>query len=112
MGLVGGPAGAVQQPAGYGLIGRMRAVAGKRAELATILLEGTGAMPGCRAYIVGADAKDSDALWITEIWSDRAAHAASLKVPAVNDATRRGRPLIAGFDSQVEMVPLTRVGSG
>jgi hypothetical protein len=31
----------------YGLIGQMKAAPGKRAELAVILLEGTGAMPGC-----------------------------------------------------------------
>lgn len=90
----------------YGLIGRMRSVPGKRAELAAILLEGTGAMPGCRAYIVAEDAKDADAIWITEIWDDQAMHAASLKLPIVQDAVRRGRPLIAGFDSQVELKPL------
>ena len=94
----------------YGLIGKMRSQPGKRAELAAILLEGTGTMPGCRAYIVAEDAKDADALWITEVWADQAAHAASLKLPAVQDAIKRGRPLIAGFDSQVELVPLGGVG--
>ena len=94
----------------YGLIGKMRAVPGKRAELAAILLEGTDAMPGCRAYIVAEDAKDADALWITEVWDDQAAHVASLKLPAVKDAIKRGRPLIAGFESQVELVPLGGVG--
>ncbi len=94
----------------YGLIGKMRSLPGKRAELAAILLEGTGTMPGCRAYIVAEDAKDADALWITEVWDDATFHAASLKLPAVQDAIRRGRPLIAGFDSQVELKPLGGVG--
>lgn len=106
-----GPGVAIaRRTAMYGLIGKMRAVPGKRAELAMILLEGTDAMPGCRAYIVAEDAKDADALWITEVWDDQAAHAASLKLPAVQDAIKRGRPLIAGFDSQVELVPLGGVG--
>ena len=106
-----GPRAAVAQTGGmYGLIGRMRAAAGKRAELAAILLEGTGTMPGCRAYIVAEDAKEPDALWITEVWTDQAAHTASLKLPAVRDAIRRGRPLIAGFDSQIELRPLGGVG--
>ena len=96
----------------YGLIGKMRAVPGKRAELAAILLEGTDAMPGCRAYIVAEDAKEPDALWITEVWDDASFHAASLKLPAVQDAIKRGRPLIAGFDSQVELRPLGGVGIG
>lgn len=106
-----GPGMAVAQTgAMYGLIGRMRAAPGKRAELGAILLEGTGTMPGCRAYIVAEDATDPDALWITEVWTDRAAHAASLKLPEVQDAIRRGRPLIAGFDSQVELRPLGGLG--
>ena len=39
----------------YGLLGKMRAQPGKRAELIAILLEGTDAMPGCKAYIVAED---------------------------------------------------------
>ena len=31
----------------FGLIGRMRAQPGRRDELVSILLEGTGGMPGC-----------------------------------------------------------------
>ena len=94
----------------YGLIGKIRSVPGKRAELAAILLEGADAMPGCRAYIVAEDAKDAEALWITEVWDDASFHAASLKLPAVQDAIKRGRPLIAGFESQVELRPLGGMG--
>jgi quinol monooxygenase YgiN len=104
--LLGPTAARAQAGTSYGLIGRIRSVPGKRADLAAILLGGTGSMPGCRAYIVAEDAKDADALWITEVWDDAAAHAASLRLPAVQDAIRRGRPLIAGFDSRVELKPL------
>lgn len=110
--LLGPGVAMARETAMYGLIGKMRAVPGKRAELAAILLEGTDAMPGCRAYIVAEDAKESDALWITEVWDDASFHAASLKLPAVQDAIKRGRPLIAGFDSQVELRPLGGVGLG
>jgi len=87
----------------YGLIGKMRAVPGKRAELIAILLEGTGAMPGCLAYIVAEDAKEPDAIWITEVWDSADSHKASLQLPAVQAAIAKGRPLIAGFDSQTEL---------
>jgi len=87
----------------YGLLGKMRAVPGKRAELIAILLEGTGAMPGCLAYIVAEDAKEPDAIWITEVWDKAESHKASLQLPAVQAAIAKGRPLIAGFDSQVEL---------
>lgn len=87
----------------YGLLGKMRAQPGKRAELIAILLEGTGEMPGCRAYIVAEDVKEPDAIWITEVWDTAESHKASLQLPAVQAVIARGRPLIAGFDSQVEL---------
>lgn len=90
----------------YGLIGRMIAVPGKRDELATILLEGTGSMPGCLSYVIAADPTNTDALWITEVWDSRDSHAASLKLPGVQAAIAKGRPMIAGFDSRSETVPL------
>lgn len=90
----------------YGLIGKMNAVAGKRDELAAILLEGTQSMPGCLSYIVARDAADPDALWITEVWDSPESHQASLKLPEVQAAIGRGRPLIAGFGERYETEPL------
>ncbi|HEY0621494.1 putative quinol monooxygenase [Sphingomonas sp.] len=87
----------------FGLLGKMRAQPGKRAELIAILLEGTGGMPGCKAYIVAEDVKEPDAIWITEVWDEAESHKASLQLPAVQAAIAKGRPLIAGFDSQVEL---------
>ncbi len=66
------------QKAGYGLIGQMKAAPGKRDELMAILAEGTGTMPGNIAYLIGADLADPDGIWITEYWTDKAAHDASL----------------------------------
>jgi quinol monooxygenase YgiN len=52
----------------YGLIGRIRAVSGKRAELANVLtMEDAPPMPGCLSYIVAEDPGDADALWVTEV---------------------------------------------
>jgi quinol monooxygenase YgiN len=96
----------------YGLIGRIRAVPGKRAELAAILIQDDGAMPGCLSYIVAEDPTDADLLWVTEVWTDQAAHRASLQLPAVQAAIAKGRPLIAGFDSQVATKVLGGIGLG
>lgn len=90
----------------FGMIGKMKAQPGKRAELVAILGSGTGAMPGCRAYLIAEDAKDPDAIWITEIWDDAASHKASLQLPAVRDAIAKGRPLIAGFELSAETRPV------
>ena len=94
----------------HGLIGRMRARPGQRDALVAILLEGTGGMPGCLSYVVAKDPIDADAIWITEVWDSRASHDASLQIPAVQDAIRRARPLIAGFDNGQETIPLGGVG--
>ena len=86
----------------YGLIGRMTATPGQRDALTAILLESLGTMPGCLSYIVAHDPADDDAIWVTEVWTDEAAHRASLQVPEVKAAIARGLPLIATFgDAQV-----------
>ena len=95
----------------YGLIGRIRAVAGKRAELAAVLVQ-DGSMPGCLSYVVAEDPGDADALWVTEVWVDQAAHRASLQLPQVQAAIAKGRPLIAGFDHRVETNVLGGIGLG
>lgn len=92
----------------YGLIGQMIAQPGQRAALAAILTEGTDMMPGNLAYLVGEDSANPDALWIVEIWQDKAAHAASLKLPVVRDAIGKGRPLIAGFGTRAEFTPVAK----
>jgi quinol monooxygenase YgiN len=103
-------AASVQAAPMYGLIGQMKAVPGKRAALAAILLDGTDRMPGCLSYVIAEDPKDADTLWITEVWDSKASHDASLALPAVRSAIAKGRPLIAGFGSQTETVPLGGAG--
>lgn len=90
----------------YGLISQITAVPGRREELARILLTASTGMPGCLSYVVAADPAKEDALWITEVWRDRASHAASLSLPQVQAAMTTGRPLIAGSVSHVETIPL------
>lgn len=94
----------------YGLIGKMTAREGQRDALIAILLEGSGSMPGCRSYIVAKDAKDENGIWVTEVWDSREQHAGSLKLPTVQAAINRGRPLIAGFDSYFETQPMGGTG--
>ena len=94
----------------YGLIGKMTALPDQRDALAQILLEGTREMPGCFSYVVAHDTADNDALWITEVWDSQASHEASLKLPAVQQAIAKGRPLIAGFSDRVVTRPIGGCG--
>jgi quinol monooxygenase YgiN len=94
----------------YGLIGKMTCVPGQRAAFIAILLESTAKMPGCLSYVVARDPQDADALWITEVWDNKESHAASLQLPAVRDAIKRGRPLIASFGQQTITEPVGGYG--
>ena len=65
-------------------------------------------MPGNMGYLIGEDSTNPDAIWIVEVWETQQAHAASLKLPAVQDAIKKGRPLIAGFGTRAEFKPVAK----
>lgn len=94
----------------YGLIGKMMAVPGQREALLVILLEGVNDMSGCLSYVVAEDPADPNALWITEVWDSEASHRASLAMPAVKEAIRRGKPLIAGMGEHFVTRPVGGAG--
>jgi quinol monooxygenase YgiN len=93
----------------YGLISRMRAVDGRRDELASIMAD-IGAMPGCLGYVVALEESDPQAIWVTEVWETAEAHAAGVNIPRVREAIRRARPLIAAFDQRIETEVLGGIG--
>ena len=95
----------------YGLIGKMVATSGNRDTLAGIILgNGGSGMPGCLSYVVAKDPRESDALWITEVWDSPESHKASLSLPAVREAITKARPLIASFGDSVESEPIGGIG--
>ena len=94
----------------YGMIARIKAQPGKRADLAAALLDGTGSIPGCLNYVVAEDMADPDTLVVVEAWDSKQSHDDSLKLPAVQAAIAKGCPLIAGFEKIAETAPLGGVG--
>ncbi len=46
---------------------------------------------------------------MTEVWDSRDNHMASLKLPAVQAAIAKARPIIAGFGQRFETVPVAGV---
>ena len=95
----------------YGLFGKLIAAPGKRDELIGYLGEGTGQMPGNILYVLSTSASEPDAVWIYEVWETRQHHADSLKLPSVQAAIARARPIIAGFGPErFEMTPVGGVG--
>lgn len=104
--------GASKEQRMFGLIGKLVAKSGERERLASVLLEGSTSMPGCLSYVVAHDAKEPDAIWVTEVWQSEEFHRQSLALPAVKAAIARGRPLIASFGSFTATQPVGGVGLG
>jgi quinol monooxygenase YgiN len=97
----------------YGLQGKMLAKPGQRDALVALLLDATGAaMPGCRLYVVSEIHGEPDAIAITEVWDDRAAHDASLQLDSVRALISKARPLIASMGESLELRPVGGQGLG
>ena len=92
----------------YGLHGKMIAKAGHRDALLALLLEASRGtpMPGCRLYVVSEVPAEPDAIAITEVWDDRAAHQASLQLDRVRTLIAQARPLIAQMAPPLELRPV------
>src|SRR5579859_1685952 len=93
----------------YGLFGELIAQPGQQDALAAVLLDAAEMLrdaPGCEQYIVSVSASDPDAVWVSEVWSSREEHAASLVREDVRALIGRGRPLIAGMGERFEITPL------
>jgi len=89
----------------YGLFGKFSAQPGRRDELVGYLLRAAQLLerdPTCVQYVVSTS-EEPDAVWVSEIWTDRAAHEASLEPPDVRALIQEARPLIAGMSDRVEL---------
>ena len=81
----------------YGLITRFTTRPDRRDLLIRILAAGTTTMPGCPSDVIAEDPARDDTIRVTEVRTDRDAHAASLRLRAVRDAVARGRSMVTGI---------------
>jgi quinol monooxygenase YgiN len=89
--------------------GAFKARPGKGEELAAVLLDAAAGLRSderCLLYVVSRDLDQPDMVWVTEAWTDREAHDASLRAPGVPEMIARARPLIAGMEGRAEFEPL------
>lgn len=91
----------------YGLIAQILTAPENREAVIGYLLDGSKAMPGCVSYVVAKDAGRDDALWVTELWTDKQSHQGSLSLPQVQQAIAKARPLITGFGTRAETSPVS-----
>jgi quinol monooxygenase YgiN len=90
----------------WGMIAKITAVPGKRAEIIDILKESAAKMPGCISYVIAEDAAAEDVLWVTEVWQSQQDHDMSLGLRQVQEAMPRARPLIANFERIAVTTPV------
>ena len=82
--------------------------AGGRDAFVQILMEAAAGMQsvtGCELYVVNVSDSEPETVWVTEIWSDSAAHEASLLNEGAKEMISRARPFIAGVE-QIRLRPI------
>lgn len=89
----------------FGMYARLVAKPGERDALTAILLRGVEGMRahGCELYVVNHAADNPDAVWVTEVWASREAHAASLQLPETRRAIVQAMPLLTGEFQSIEL---------
>jgi quinol monooxygenase YgiN len=93
----------------FGLHGKLIAHPGQRDALAQILLVAArvvSSLPECEIYFVSKDETDTNAIYVTEVWTTEAAHKASLQMPEVRALIEKGRPMVASFGESTRLVPI------
>jgi quinol monooxygenase YgiN len=94
----------------FGLHGRLLAQPGKGDELEAILLEAAEALNAnddCLLYVVSRQPDSPAAVWVTEAWTSREAHRASLEDEATQAMIQRAMPLIAELpERSIELQPV------
>ncbi|HSK23787.1 MAG TPA: putative quinol monooxygenase [Egicoccus sp.] len=91
----------------YGLHGRIDATEGHGDELVDHLLADVEVLRdhGCLLYVVSRSDDAPDAVYVYEVWTDADAHQASLRLPSVQAAITKARPIIAGMSDRLEFTP-------
>jgi quinol monooxygenase YgiN len=76
----------------FGVCGRMTAQPGRREEVADLIRESAlagGDASGLIAYSVMATLEDPDTIWVTELWTDKAAHDTTTPSEPVRTVTQQ-----------------------
>ena len=89
----------------YGFVGSMKAKPGHRDDVVAILLSGVDGLRqvGCDLYLVGVSNADDVTIWVSEVWSSKEAHDASLQLPETRAAIGAAMPMLTGDFSNAEL---------
>lgn len=96
----------------YGLITKLTTVARRRDSVIDLLVAGRQPPAGCLSYVVARDPADADVVWVTEVWTDAAAHRAALARPDIKAGFALALTWIATMHDSVLTEPVGGVGLG
>lgn len=88
---------------------RFTAQPGQGDALAALLVqaaEGLRNLDACRLYLVSRSPAEAETVWVTELWTDREAHDASLDNEEARALIGRALPLLAGPPEGTELRPV------
>ena len=88
-----------------GLGGKFTTQPGQRDELVAILLQAAellGDNDACIHYLINTT-EEPDVIWVTETWTTKEAHDASLEPADVRELITQAMPLIASISDQLEL---------
>jgi quinol monooxygenase YgiN len=97
----------------YGLSVTIGVKPGQRDAVVEILMRDTDLARalGCDLYLVGVSDGRPDAVYVTEVWTSREAHRASLNDPAVQAAIAEAMPMLTGEFQQTEFAVVGGLGA-
>jgi len=89
----------------YGVFVKMTARPGKRDAVVAILLRDVekAKAVGCDLYVVNLAPDNPEVVWVSEVWTSREAHRASLQLPSVKQAIAEAMPMLTGEFQQIEV---------
>ncbi len=89
----------------YGLYGKFTTQPGRRDELASILIQAAEMLKSnkdCIHYLINVS-DEPDVIWVTETWTTKVAHDASLEPEDIKALIRQAMPLIVSMSEQTEL---------
>ena len=90
----------------YALINKLHAKSGKRDEVIQLLLESGKPFdnnPSCILYLVYKDAKDSNTIWVEDVWTNKDDHTTAMEQAEMKPFIEKTMPLLEGMPEQFEI---------
>ncbi|WP_449403504.1 putative quinol monooxygenase [Exiguobacterium artemiae] len=91
----------------YGLWTKFTTQPGEGQRLVEVLLEAATSLQDvsdCKQYVVSTT-EEADTVIVREIWTDQAAHATSLQLPATRQLIEQARPILLQVERLLEDQP-------